>query len=264
MNILFIGDIFGKLGIEALKQELPKLKSKYAIDLIIANCENTTNCRGLNFDDYKEICSLGIDYITMGNHTWDQKDYALVLEEPNIVRPDNISPKSSLAYIGRGSMLIEHNGRKIALTNLMGASTHCKHCEITNAFVRMEEIVSQLDDDVIHFVDFHCESTSEKNCFQRVFIGKASVIVGTHTHIQTNDSNIENGTAYISDVGMTGSSEGIIGANPETLIEMFFGRSPRFRLTEGSGKYQLSAVYIKIDENSTKATHIENIFIREK
>ncbi|MGL4950461.1 MAG: TIGR00282 family metallophosphoesterase [Mycoplasma sp.] len=264
MNILFIGDIFGKTGIKAIKNELPNLKTQYNIDLVIANCENTTNCRGLNVDDYNELTSLGIDYMTMGNHTWDQSDYALVLEKENIVRPDNIVGKSSLAYIGTGTKEIIFKGRKIIITNLMGKSAHCRHCETTNAFVRMEEICKTIEDGAIHIVDFHCESTSEKNCFQRSFKGKASLIVSTHTHIQTNDANIEDGTAYISDVGMTGPSNGVIGANPETLIQMFFGISPRFRLTEATGPYQLNAVFVKIADDSNKALHIENIFIREK
>ncbi|MGL4947995.1 MAG: TIGR00282 family metallophosphoesterase [Mycoplasma sp.] len=264
MNILFIGDIFGNTGIEAIKSELPKIREKYKIDLVIANAENTTNCRGLCNEDYNKVINAGVDYITMGNHTWDQDDYAFVLEKTNIVRPDNIVGRSSLAYIGNGTICFEWKNRKIRLTNLMGKTTHCRHCDTVNAFTRMEEISSVVDKETIHIVDFHCESTSEKNCFQRAFIGHASVIVGTHTHIQTNDSNIENGTAYISDVGMTGPSEGAIGANPETLLEMFYDRSPRFRLTPANGPYQFNAVYIQIDQDTPKAIKIENIFIRQK
>ncbi len=128
--------------------------------------------------------------------------------------------------------------------------------------LEFENILKQEKVD-INIVDFHAETTSEKNCMLQAFNGKVEIIVGTHTHVQTNDAVIYNNTAYITDLGMSGPKDGIIGAKKEPLIDMFFGRNKQFRLIEQIGKYQLCGVVVTIDDNSNKPTAIENIFIRE-
>lgn len=262
MNILFIGDVFGTLGIKAIAQELPQIKQRFKIDFIIANAENTTECRGLKFADYQQLMSLGINCLTMGNHTWYQSDYEQVLEQENIMRPYNIDHMNPLAKIGVGTLTFACKDKTIRVTNLMGKSAISRWTEVENTFLALEEILKQPACD-IHIVDLHTESTSEKNCFLRYFKSQVTAILGTHTHVQTNDAFVSENTAYISDIGMTGPAEGVIGANDTSLIKMFTDKSPFFRLKEAPGKYQFCAVVINIDDQTNLPASIKNIFIRE-
>lgn len=268
MRILFIGDIFGNLGIKAIQNELPKLISKNNIDFVIANAENTTNCRGLCEADYQKLMKAGINFITMGNHSWKQKDYTKVLNNPNIIRPFNIDSRCSIGNIGCGTKILNIKEKKVRITNLMGSSIVCKAVDgyLLNPFLTFEHILTtdQINRNVdIHIIDLHAETSSEKNCFFQYFKNKVQTIIGTHTHVQTNDACIINDTAYITDVGMTGPTEGVIGADPKSLIAMFKGESERFLLSEASGKYQFNAVLIEYDDKTNKPISIKNIFIRE-
>lgn len=262
MKILFIGDIFGKSGRRAINIELPKIKNKYKIDLVIANAENTSHGRGLSSKHYQQLKSYGIDYFTFGNHTWYQKDIKEVLNNKDVIRPLNIKPSNEWSKVGVGSIVFEFKSKIIRLTNLLGSSVMVKDIQ-TNPFITFEEFIVN-DKSDIHIVDFHCETTSEKNAFLLSFANKVSAIVGTHTHIQTADERIYKNTAYISDVGMTGGINGVIGAKPETILEMFQNKSAKFKLDPQEGKYQFNGVVIEFNDKNNLPVFIERINITER
>ncbi|MGL5591386.1 MAG: TIGR00282 family metallophosphoesterase [Mycoplasmoidaceae bacterium] len=247
MKILFIGDISGEDGIRAIKDNVKSIIKNEKIDYVIANAENTTDGRGLNFTDYKKLMEYGINFFTMGNHTWKQKDCKIVLSEQNIIRPANLSKDFEFFDIGVGSKEILFQNKKIRITNLLGKSLNFKDMQ-TNPFHKMDEILKE-DKSDIHIVDFHSETTSEKNAFFLNFKGKVDAILCTHTHVQTADEKIRDKTAYISDVGMTGSESGIIGAKPETIIQMFKEEIQFFKLAPNLDSYQFSAVILEFKNN---------------
>ncbi len=260
MKILFIGDISGDDGIRAIKENVKEIVSKQKIDYVIANAENTTEGRGLNFDHYNLLKEYGVDFMTMGNHTWKQKDFKIVLNEKNIIRPANLSLDYENHDVGIGSSVVNVNNKKIRITNLIGKTVYLKDMQ-TNPFHELDKIIAS-DKSDIHIVDFHSETTSEKNAFFLNFKGKVSAILGTHTHVQTADNKIKDNTAYITDVGMTGSESGIIGAKPETIIQVFKEEAERFRLLPNLDKYQFSAVILSFEQNNIKK--IERVLIYEK
>lgn len=263
MKVLFIGDIFGTTGVRAVETELKKIISAHKIDYVIANAENTTSCRGLNLRDYKKLCTAGVDFITMGNHTWKQKEVFNIIEQmDNIIRPGNILESESLSNYGVGSKVVQVKNKKIRITNVMGKTLHFGLAKLINPFIYLEEICEN-DQSDIHILDFHSETTSEKNCLLRSFGGRITAILGTHTHVQTNDSHCWNGTLYITDVGMTGPSEGVIGAKVQSIKDMFYEINERFILEENIGLYQFCAVVLEFDDKSNQAISIKNIYIRE-
>ena len=261
MKLFFIGDIFGEKGKEAIKKELPNLIKKHSIDLVVANAENCTNGRSLSVSDYEFLSKYGIQYFTFGNHTWYLDEIKEVLKNKNTIRPVNLKPLSEESKYGVGSLEFTHKNKKIRITNLLGNTVFCHEIQ-TNPFTKLDEILN-INNSNIHIVDFHAETTSEKNAFLQYFAGKVSAVLGTHTHIQSADERIYKNTAYITDVGMTGPSEGVIGANPETIIKMFKGESERFRLSPDISNYQLNGVIIEFDNLTNKPIKIERIFIRE-
>ena len=266
MNILFIGDIFGKTGIRAILKQLDHIIDEYNIDFVIANGENTTKCRGLSYADYSNLKKLGINFFTLGNHTWRQNDYPEVLKQDDVIRPLNINENSDLANYGLGTRVVEVKNKKIRITNLLGSSIYNRYSEqnFINPFKCLESLLSEIQhEDSIHIVDFHSETTSEKNCAIRSFKGRVQAILGTHTHVQTNDARIIENTAYITDIGMTGPAEGIIGAKEDTLIEMFYDDRQFFKLSEASGKYQLSFIVIEFDDSTNNPISIKNLIIYE-
>ena len=260
MKILLIGDIFGKNGVRAIAQELPRIQQTHHIDITIANAENVSACRGLTMNDYTMLNELGIDYFTMGNHTWKHPDVEEVLSHPNIVCPTNFD--HPLTSQGKSHITFTWKGKNIRLINLMGTSVYFPQARITNPFQTLTTILASGPAD-INIVDFHCETTSEKNCMLQAFCGQVQVIVGTHTHVQTNDAQIYHETAYITDLGMCGSMDGIIGAQKEPLMDMFFERTKQFRLKEAPGRYQFCAVVVTIDDTTNLPVQIETIYHRE-
>ncbi len=251
MNILFIGDISGSDGIRAIKDNLAEIKNEFKIEFVIANAENTTEGRGLSKSDYEVLKKLGINFFTMGNHTWHQSDYSDVLSNDDIVRPANINNLSTYSKYGVGTRSLNINGIKIRITNLLGSSITFKNSEnvITNPFIYLENLILNIEKDSFHIIDFHSETTSEKNAFLCNFKSKVGAILCTHTHVQTSDNRIVDNTAYITDVGMTGNSDGVIGAEPTTIVEMFKGERKFFKLSTNKGRYQFSAVVLKINNN---------------
>jgi len=257
LKILFIADIVGRPGRWATSQLLPDLKRSLGIDFVIANVENAAGGFGLTKEIAHKIFTYGVDCQTSGNHIWDRKDiYPYLDEEVRLLRPANYPP----GVPGKGSGLFEtKKSEKVGVINIQGRvfikETDCP-------FRRsLEEIEKLKADTRIIVVDMHAEATSEKIALGWYLDGKVSAIVGTHTHVQTADETIlPHGTAYITDAGMTGPHDSIIGIRKEDALARFLTQVPhRFRL--GIEDVKFSAVLIEVDSESGKAKSIERMTI---
>ena len=250
-KILFVGDIFAKVGRKACFERIPIIRKQYKIDFVVANAENCTHGRSINFNHYNDLLKCGIDAITMGNHTYDHMYAFKTLKKAiKIIRPLNILASSKEAKYGKGSKVFKYNGYSIRITNLV--STQCfNRFKATNPFQTFESFLSkQKTKEDFHIVDFHAETTSEKKAFLLKFANKVSAIVGTHTHVQTSDGQIYKNTFFITDVGMTGPKESIIGAKPNEIIELFCGKRQRFHMEPATGAYQFNAILMAFDKNN--------------
>jgi len=255
LRILFIGDIFGEIGRNALKESMSELKSIYDPDFCIANGENAAGGRGINFNTAQEIFDCGIDAITMGNHTWARKEILRIIDSGiKIVRPANY-PKG---VPGKGRLVIEKNKMRLAVVNLLGRVY--MEQPVDCPFQTVDRELSYLKGQADHIlIDFHAEATSEKIAMGYYLDGRVSCVLGTHTHVQTADEKImENGTAYISDVGMTGPAEGVIGVDKELILKKFTLGLP-IQHEPAKGKAQINAVMITINEENNKSTEIKRI-----
>ena len=213
MKILFLGDIVGKVGRRTVTKNLEKLVKKYQVDFVIANGENTTHGKGLIEKHYYELLDAGIDCITLGNHYLSKDKLLDYIEDADaLVRPLNISKRIG----GEGSRLFEVNGVYIRVTNVLGTAFMKE--EVSSPYYSLKSLIDSLEsEDSIHIVDYHAEATGEKMCFGYAFDGLVSAVLGTHTHVQTNDAKIlENGTAFISDVGMHNVSSVTASLSPQT------------------------------------------------
>jgi hypothetical protein len=253
MKVLFIGDIIGKLGREVCRTVLPELKAELKPDLIIANGENAAHGYGLTEVVYKELIELGIDVITMGNHVWDKKEFLKDNEKmPQVVRPGNYPP----GLPGKEILVIEKEGCKVGIINLSGRTfMQCLDCP----FQAADRLLHSLKLNCV-IVDFHAEATSEKCAMAWHLDGRVSAVLGTHTHVMTADERIlPHGTAFISDAGMVGAYESIIGMNKEAIMKRFLTQLPeKFEPTDkGIGLF--NAVFLKIDPVSGHAKEIKRI-----
>lgn len=254
MKILFIGDVFSSIGREMINQYLSQLKKKYQIDVVIANVENATHGKGLIKRHYEEFLFQGISLMTMGNHTFSKKElFDYIDEADRLVVPYN-QPK---ALPGIGSREIQINGKKIRVTNLLGITFMDGKSQ--NPFEVIDEIVDN-DTSDIHIVDIHAEATSEKIALGYYLDGKVSAVLGTHTHVATADEKIlKHGTAYQSDVGMTGPYESVIGCNKDSIIQrMRSGLMTPFQVADSEG--QLLATLLTFDDQN-QCEKIERIQI---
>ena len=221
MKILFLGDIVGNSGCEAIKKNLPKIKNEKKINFVVVNGENAAKEGvGITENITNELINSGVDVITTGNHVWDQKEtYEFIKKENRVLRPLNLGEGSP----GKGFEIYKsNNGLKVGVLNLMG-NIFMKKC--SNAFEKSEEFLQKnklkYNYDFL-IVDFHGEITSEKMAMGHFFDGKATLFVGTHTHIPTNDGRIlKNGTAYLTDAGMCGDYNSVIGMNAQNSINKF-------------------------------------------
>ena len=257
MKILAVGDIVGESGVKKLKEELPKIKKEKNIDFVITNGENSAGGMGLNEKNFKDIMEAGTNVVTMGNHTWGKKDIFKFIDNPNLLRPANY-PKG---VVGKGLGIYECNGKKIAVMNFLGRVD--LNILTENPFVLVKEMVEEIKDEVdMIFIDFHAEATAEKIAMGRFLDGKVTAVFGTHTHVQTADEQIlPNGTAYITDLGMTGPKESVIGMNIQASLKRFETTLPeKYKLAEGLCIF--NAVVFEIDDETNKAKSIERIFIR--
>ncbi|MGB9802875.1 TIGR00282 family metallophosphoesterase [Desulfofundulus sp.] len=255
MRLLFIGDIVGRPGRRALKENLPGLLQELDIDFVVANGENAAGGNGITREVARELLASGIDVITMGNHVWDHKEiFDLIEQEKRILRPANYPP----GVPGTGFYLGEdgHN-RKVAVLNLAG---RVFMSELDCPFRKVDQLLSQLGGLTrVILVDFHAEATSEKMAMGWYLAGRVSAVCGTHTHVQTADERIlPGGTAYITDVGMTGPRDSVIGVKKELVLNKFLTQLPR-RFEVAAGPYQFNAVVIDVDDDSGEAREIRRI-----
>ena len=245
MKIAFIGDIVGRPGRNIIKKELQKLKEKEGIDFVIANGENASHGFGLTTKNADELRSFGIDCITGGNHSWDKrKDMYALLETDYVLRPHNYPE----GVKGTGLQIYTIDDTKIAVLNLMGIFAMP---QVTNPFLKAQEVVAALKEQNIKhiFVDFHAEATAEKRTLMAMLKGEVSVIVGTHTHVGTDDLEITQGTFYVTDLGLTGCRDNVIGMDAKVPIEKALtGLGGHFDIPS-SCKSILQVVIVTIDEN---------------
>jgi len=250
MLILVIGDIIGRPGRQAVHSFLPDLRQQYGLDMVIANAENTAGGFGLTSDTARELLGAGIDVLTSGNHIWAQKEIIPYLDgEMPIVRPLNYPP----GVPGRGYLIIGQT----MVVNLIGRTFMG---DLDCPFRAMDKLLAELEHKPpVIIVDFHAEATSEKVAMGRYLDGRVSAVLGTHTHVGTIDARLlPQGTAYVTDIGMTGPMDSIIGDDAEAVIQRFLTGMPH-RLSVGKGKLTFNAILLSVDEDSGRAINIERI-----
>jgi len=253
MRVLFIGDIMGEPGRKALARTLHKVVGDHAVDLVIGNGENAAGGFGITPEIAHDLFELGLSVITLGNHAWDKKEITdFIRQEPRLLRPANYPE----GVPGRGSIVTETpGGERIAVIQLMGrAYMPALDCPFQ---VARREIPRLTQETRAIIVDMHAEATSEKMAMGHFLDGQVSAVVGTHTHVQTADEQIlSRGTAYITDIGMTGPTDSVIGIKKEQAIEKFLTGMPK-RFEVASGPAVLSAVLIELDAVVGKATSVQ-------
>ena len=257
MKVLAVGDIVGEAGVRKLKGILPDLKKSDEIDFVVTNGENAAGGMGLLERNFKDLLEAGTDVVTMGNHTWGKKDIFKFIDHSQLLRPANY-PKG---VVGKGLGIYECKGKKIAVMNLMGRVD--LNILTENPFVMAKEMVDELQGKVdMIFIDFHAEATAEKIAMGRFLDGKITALWGTHTHVQTADEQIlPNGTAYITDLGMTGPKDSVIGMDISASLKRFETTLPeKYKLAEG--ECILNAGEFEIDDETNKVTEVKRIFIK--
>lgn len=255
-KILFIGDIFGEPGRKAVKSLLPGLREKHKIDFVVANCENTANGRGINKKLAQDLLATPIDVMTSGNHIWHSSDIYPYLNDPQtrVLRPANL-PQSAP---GRGAAIAEAKGIRVAVFNIMGQVF--MNPPTDNPFDCVDRLIDRYQDESdLMVLDMHAETTSEKKCMGWYVDGVVQAVVGTHTHVQTADEQIlTKGTAYITDLGMTGPQDSVIGMKKESVIHRQRTTLPiKFEVAEDD--VRLHGALVEIDERSKKSINITRI-----
>ncbi len=254
MRILFVGDVIGRPGRRAVQNLLPDLIIQREIDLAIVNCENSASGFGVTPEIARDLFDAGADVLTSGNHIWDKKQIVPYIdEEPRLLRPANYpdAPGAGL-YIGTTAQ-----GARYAVMNMQGRTyMPAIHCPFRTA----DELLDTLSNDIkVRFMDFHAEVTSEKAAFGWYLDGRVSAVIGTHTHVPTADERVlPGGTAYLTDCGMTGPINSVIGMNKEISIQRFLTATP-IRFEVAAGTVRLNAVLIDVDDSTGKARSIEPV-----
>ncbi|GAB4072637.1 TIGR00282 family metallophosphoesterase [Barrientosiimonas marina] len=259
MKLLFVGDVTGSPGREMVQQYLPKLKEVYHPNITVINGENAAAGKGITEKIYKQLLEAGAQAITMGNHTWDKKEiFEFIDDAKNLVRPANFPEGTP----GKGMTFVNLNGTEVAIINAQGRTFLSA---LDDPFRKMDELISEAKKRTnIIFVDFHAEATSEKQAMAWYLDGKVTAIAGTHTHVQTADERVlPNGTAYITDVGMTGPYDSIIGMEKEAVMKTFLTGLPGRFEVDKKGRAQLNGLLITINEKTGKATAAERIMIND-
>ncbi len=251
MRILMIGDIIGRPGRRAIRRLVPEVREEMGIDLVIANAENTAGGFGLTLETAYELLESGVDVMTSGNHVWDQKEIVPHMDEGlPLVRPANYPDAP-----GRGYLV--HDG--VMVLNLMGrVFMPPLDCPFRTATGILNDVVDD-DGPKVILVDFHAEATSEKQAMGWYLDGRVSAVVGTHTHVGTVDTRIlPMGTAYVSDVGMTGPVDSVIGSEADAVLDRFLTGLPH-RLTVAGGPVMMNSVVIEVDPETGKASSIKRL-----
>ncbi len=258
MRLLFLGDVVGRAGREVVLNKLPALRERYKLDFVIVNGENAAGGFGITEKIYNEFRDAGADVVTTGNHVWDQREALVFIErEPNLLRPINY-PKGSP---GKGCGLFQtESGLSVLVVNAMGrVFMHELDCPFVAVDKELE--VCGLKDvaDVI-FIDFHAEATSEKQAFGHYFDGRVTCVVGTHTHAPTSDYRVlPGGTGYISDVGMCGNYDSVLGMDKQEPVQRFLSRIPSSRFEPAKGEGTLCGLAIEIDDSTGLTKEIEPV-----
>jgi len=257
IRILFIGDIIGRPGRSLTKKLLPELKKEFTPDIIIANGENSAAGFGITGKVYKELVEMGIDIVTMGNHIWDRKDFLPEIPScTNLVRPANYP--DGVPGIGH-KIFTSKSGIKYGVINLIG---RVFMPAVDDPFRVGERIVEEIRKETpLIIIDFHAEATSEKQALSWYLEGKVTAVIGTHTHVQTADERIlAGGTATITDLGMVGGWDSVIGVEKGQIINRFLSSMPVSFEPEKKGKGILNAIFIEADNSTGKAKSIKRIF----
>ena len=255
MKILAIGDLIGNAGIKELRKQIDEIRKEEKIDFTIVNGENAAEGMGITQKNLDDILSQKVDVITMGNHTWAKKDIFKFIDHPKLIRPANY-PKG---VVGKGYGIYTCQNKKIAVINLIGRVDINVLSE--NPFIIAKELVEKLQKQVdIIIVDFHAEATAEKIAMGYFLDGKATAVFGTHTHVQTADEKIlPKGTAYITDLGMTGPKNSVIGKDIEVSFKRFETTLPeRYRIA--TGETMLNGVIFDIDDDTNKVKQVKRIY----
>ncbi|MBI5182502.1 MAG: TIGR00282 family metallophosphoesterase [Nitrospirae bacterium] len=258
MRLLFFGDIVGEAGRKTLLEQVDSLTEEYRTDILIANCENAAGGFGITPKIAEEILNKGIHILTSGNHIWDKKEILdYISKEPRLLRPANYPD----GVPGSGWVVIGSGVEKIGVLNLSGrVFMNTLECPFRAAKRIIPDIKKEAR---IIIIDFHAEATSEKVAMGWHLDGEVSAVIGTHTHVQTADEQIlPSGTAYITDVGMTGPINSVIGIKKEAAIDKFLTQMPR-RFEMAKGPSILSALFLEIDNSTGRAKNIERIMIKK-
>ena len=254
MNILAVGDIVGQVGAKELQKRLPKLKEEYKIDFCIVNGENAAEGMGITEKLFKDLIHSGADVVTMGNHTWGKKDIFKFIDNPKIIRPINYPE----GVCGKGMRIYNCKNKKIAVINALGRAEINILTE--NPFIEVKKAVDNIKNQVdVIVLDFHAEASAEKLAMAYYLDGDITILFGTHTHVQTADEKIfPKGTAYITDIGMTGPKDSIIGMEKEAALKRFLTALPeKYKIAEGEA--MLNACVFCIDDENNKVKEIIRI-----
>lgn len=257
MRILCIGDVVGGVGCEFLRSNLPSLKRIKAIDLVICNGENSSDGNGITPSSAEYLFSSGVDVITLGNHAFRRKEFFDTLDrEPYIIRPANF-PEGTTP--GAGMCCVDMGRIQVTVINLMGTSYMDNGLDCP--FKKADELLSKNENKIV-IVDFHAEATGEKRAMGFYLDGRVSAVFGTHTHVQTADEQIlPNGTGYITDVGMTGTVDSVLGVKKEIIINKFKTKLPQ-RFDLASGDCKMNCIIFDIDEKTGLTKDTERLEIR--
>ena len=253
MNILAIGDVVGSAGCRFLREKLPSLKRSEGIDLVIANGENSADGNGITPSSAEYIFSSGVDVITAGNHTFRRSEcYEKFETDPFLIRPANYPAATTP---GRGYTVYDCGRTQVAVINLMG----CLFMDaLDDPYITIDKLLDEIDTKLI-VLDFHAEATAEKLAMAYYLDGRISAMFGTHTHVQTSDERIfPKGTGYITDVGMTGPFESVLGVKPELAIKKFKEKLP-VRFEVSSGRCRMDCIKFTVDDKSGRTTDLKRI-----
>ena len=254
MKILAVGDIVGERGLNKLKESLPILKQKEKIDFIIVNGENVAGGMGIIKRDFQQILFSGADVVTLGNHTWSKKDIFNFIDDEKLIRPANY-PKG---VVGKGYNIYNCKNKRIAVINLLGRTNMGILTE--NPFLEADNILENIKEKADYIVvDFHAEATAEKIAMKYYLDKRVNIIFGTHTHVQTADEEItENGMAYITDIGMTGPINSVIGMDKKASIKRFVTTLPeKYKIAEGECKF--NSCLFEINDETGRTDSIRRI-----
>ncbi len=257
MRILAVGDLVGENGVKKLKEILPKFRQENNIDFVIVNAENSAGGMGITTKIFNELKDLKVNAITMGNHTWGKKDIFSFIDDPILIRPANYSR----GVVGKGYNIFTCKNKKICVINLIGRTEIGVQSD--NPFIKADDILEEIKGKADYVVlDFHAEASAEKIAMKCYLDGRVNIIFGTHTHVQTADEEItKKGTGFISDIGMTGPSNSVIGMDIDASVKRFVTSLPeRYKLAEGPCKF--NGCIFDIDEENCRIKAINRINIK--